>query len=78
MSTCSDQFEQVCKPEFEAVHAKLDGLDESLRGNGKPGIQLRLDRLESSERSRSRVLWLIAGSGVTLALSALWRTVLGG
>ena len=49
-----------------------------LHHNGKPGIQLRLDRLESSDKTRSRLLWLIAGSAVTLAASAAWRAMFGG
>ena len=71
------QYERVCKAEFAAIHVKLDRLDEAIRGNGKPGIQLRLDRLEGAEATRSRVLWIIAGSAVTLAVAALWRLVIG-
>ena len=78
MSECQEQYESVCKGEFGQLHAKLDRLDEAIRGNGKPGIQLRLDRLESAERSRSRLLWLIAGSAVTMAASAIWRAMFGG
>ena len=72
-----DQYDRVCKGEFASIHAKLDRLDEAIRGNSKPGIQLRLDRLESAEATRSRLLWIIAGSAVTLAVSALWRLVIG-
>ena len=78
MSECQEQYESVCKGEFGQLHAKLDRLDEAIRGNGKPGIQLRLDRLESAERSRSRLLWLIAGSAVTMAANTLWCSVFGG
>ena len=71
----SDQYDRVCKGEFAAVHVKLDKLDEAIRGNGKPGIQLRLDRLEAAEAVRSRLLWIIAGSTVTLALGAVWKLI---
>ena len=77
MSGCSEQFEQFCKPGFTSIHTKLDRLDEAIRGNGKPGIQLRLDRLESAEMTRSRLLWIIAGSTVTLAVGAVWTLVFG-
>jgi len=77
MSGCSEQFEQFCKPQFDAIHVKLDKLDEAVRGNGKPGILVRLDRLESAEMTRSRLLWIIAGSTVTLAVGAIWKLVLG-
>ncbi len=73
-----DRFDDVCKPEFESIHTKLDKLDESIRGNGKPGIQLRLDRLESAEAVRSRLLWIIAMATVTLALGAIWKLIFGG
>jgi len=52
-------------------------MDEAIRGNGKPGIQIRLDRLESAEATRSRLLWIIAGSTVTLALGAVWKLIFG-
>ncbi len=77
MSDC-DHYDRVCKDEFASIHTKLDKLDEAIRGNGKPGIQLRLDRLESAEATRSRLLWIIAGSTVTLALGALWKLIFGG
>ena len=75
---CStEQYETICRGEFAEIHAKLDRLDEAVRGNGKPGIQLRLDRLEAAEAVRSRLLWIIAGAAVALALSALWRLAIG-
>jgi hypothetical protein len=74
----SEQYEQVCKGEFASIHTKLDKMDEAIRGNGKPGIQLRLDRLESSQATRSRLLWLIVGAAATLAVAALWKLVIGG
>jgi hypothetical protein len=72
------QYEQVCKGEFASIHAKLDKLDEAIRGNGKPGIQLRLDRLETSQATRSRLLWLVAGAAATLAVGAIWKFAAGG
>ena len=74
----SDQYQDVCKAEFAPISAKLDRLDEAIRGNGKPGIQLRLDRLEAAERSRSRLIWIILGSAVTLAVTAVWQRIFGG
>ena len=77
MCSDSDQYERVCKGEFAAIHTKLDRMDEAIRGNGKPGIQLRLDRLEAAEAVRSRLMWIIAGSTVTLALGAVWKLIFG-
>ncbi len=73
----SEQYEQVCKDAFASIHMKLDKLDEAIRGNGKPGIQLRLDRLETSESRRSRLLWLVAGVVATLAVGAAWKLIFG-
>ncbi len=78
MSGCDGQYENVCKDEFASIHTKLDRLDEAIRGNGRPGIQLRLDRLEAAERSRSRLIWIILGAAVTLAVTAVWRQIFGG
>ena len=72
----SEQYNQVCKGEFASIHVKLDKLDEAIRGNGKPGILIRLDRLESAERIRNKLLWLIAGCVVVGAASIFWRMVL--
>jgi len=71
----SSQYEAVCKGEFAELHAKLDRLDEAIRGNGKPGLQRRLDRLEMAEAMRSRLVWLVVGATVTLAATAVWRYV---
>lgn len=78
MSCETDQYDRVCRGEFAAIHAKLDRLDEAIRGNCKPGILLRLDRLESVEVVRSKLLWIIAGSVVSLAIAAAWRLVAAG
>lgn len=78
MSGCDGQYEQVCKDEFASIHAKLDRLDEAIRGNGKPGIQLRLDRLEAAEKSRAKLIWIIVGAAATLAVTAVWQQVFGG
>jgi hypothetical protein len=77
MCPTSEQYEKVCKGEFASIHVKLDKMDEAIRGNGKPGIQLRLDRLESSQATRSRLVWLIVGAAVTLAVGGLWKLVGG-
>ena len=74
----SEQYEAICKGEFAELHVKLDRLDEAIRGNGRPGVQIRLDRLESADRSRSKLLWIIVGAAVTLAGSSVWQRVLGG
>lgn len=75
---CNDeQYETVCKGEFAELHKKLDTLDESLRGNGKPGIQLRLDRLEQEKLTRSKVVWFLLGIVASVGGAVLTSLILG-
>ena len=79
MTVCpSEQYEDICKGEFASVHTKLDRMDEAIRGNGKPGLNTRLDRLEQDAKRQARLIWLVVGSAVTLAASAAWHAVVGG
>ena len=75
MSECS-QFEH-CQNQFESIHRKLDRLDEAVRGNGKPGIQLRLDRLEQDAKRQSKLIWLIIGAVITALASGIVAWVAG-
>ncbi len=74
MNEC-DPFEQ-CQKHWESIHRKLDRLDEAIRGNGKPGILIRLDRLEQDARRQAKLLWLIVGAIATSVTSAIvvWIT----
>lgn len=75
--TCSnEQYETICKGEFAELHKKLDGMDEAIRGNGKPGIQVRLDRLEQDKSNRSKVVWFLMGIVSTVAGSVATTLVL--
>jgi len=76
MNDCQTQYENTCKGEFAAIHGKLDRMDEAIRGNGDPGIKTRLDRLERTELVRSKLLWLITASAVTVAISVAGSVVL--
>jgi len=78
MNDESTQYERVCKGEFAAIHVKLDRMDEAIRGNGKPGLNTRLDRLEQDAKRQARLVWLIVGAAVTLAVSSAWQAVFGG
>ena len=77
MNDGCEHYEQVCRDEFAAIHGKLDRLDDAIRGNGKTGILVRLDRLEAARRLRSRLIWIIVGAAVTLVVTGLWRLVAG-
>jgi type IV secretory pathway component VirB8 len=77
MQESKDQYEAVCRNEFGEINAKLDRLDVAIRGNGKPGLQLRLDRLEAAERTRGKLIWIVVGAAVTLAVTAVWDQIFG-
>jgi len=68
--TCEEH--EHCKTSFEVLFAKIDKLDESIRGNGKPGILIRLDRLEQSAKTQSKLIWLIIGAVITVGASYLF------
>jgi len=65
MSDC-----QTCKNELSMLARKIEQLDIAIRGNGKPGIQLRLDRLEQVEAGRKRLTWIVVGAFVSAGASA--------
>ena len=61
----------------EVIHTKLDRLDEAVRGNGKPGILIRLDRLEQDAKRQSKLVWLIVGAAVVAATSGAIAWIAG-
>lgn len=69
--TISSEFRAACEREFAEILDKLNRLDEAIRGNGKPGIALRLDRLEQDARRYSMLVWMIIGSAVMAFASVL-------
>jgi len=75
-----NQFEH-CKEQFESLHEKLDRLDEAIRGtpgNGtRPGILVRLDRLEQDAKRQSKLIWLIIGAVVTASASGAVALITG-
>jgi hypothetical protein len=73
MTNCSNEMEH-CQKNFESIHEKLDRLDTAIRGNGKPGILIRLDRLEQDAKRQAKLIWLLLGAlftGLTTSL-AMW------
>jgi len=76
MSSDSQQSDPI-RRQFEAIHEKLDRLDVAIRGNGKPGILIRLDRLEQDAKRQSRLIWLIVGAVVTALASGIANWIAG-
>lgn len=75
--TSDTQQNAPIQRQFEAIHEKLDRLDEAIRGNGKPGILIRLDRLEQDARRQNRLIWLIVGAVVTALASGIANWIAG-
>lgn len=69
---------------LDTIDAKLDRLDEAIRGNpgngSKPSILVRLDRLEQDAKRQSRLIWLIVGAVITATTSGVvaWINGAGG
>jgi hypothetical protein len=57
------------------LRKKIEQLDESIRGNGKPGLLVRLDRLEQIEAGRKRLTWAVAGAFISAGASAVMQFV---
>ena len=70
-----NQYERVCRRSFDEIHAKLDRLDAAIRGNGRPGINLRLELLETAAASRRRLTWIVIGAFVSAGASAVMQLV---
>ncbi|MBI1372478.1 MAG: hypothetical protein GC159_06925 [Phycisphaera sp.] len=72
---------EAIEKQLDAINAKLDRLDEAIRGtpgNGtKPGILIRLDRLEQDARRQGKLIWLIVGAAVTGLTSAIVMWITG-
>ena len=66
--------EKHCQQQFDILFEKLDRIDVAIRGNGKPGIIVRLDRLEQSAKSQAKLIWLLIGAvavGLTTAIASV-------
>ena len=62
---------------FEVIHGKLDRLDEAIRGNGRPGVVIRLDRLEQDAKRQGKLIWLILGAVATGLASGMVMWIAG-
>lgn len=60
-----------CHKAFDVLFGKLDRLDEAIRGNGKLGILIRLDRLEQDARRQGKLIWMILGAFATAAATGV-------
>ena len=72
MDQCNTELEH-CQKQFDLLFEKLDKLDSAIRGNGKPGISVRLDRLEQATKIYTRIIWVLLGASLTAAVQFLLR-----
>lgn len=63
---------------FSRVCTKLDKIDALLRGNGGPGVLVRVEKLELRDRIWSKALWLIPPVVVTLLVLLSWELIVKG
>lgn len=77
MTDCDDRYDTTCRGEFAELHAKLDRLDDSIRGNGRVGLVRRVDRLEQSVQTLVRALWLVLGASITVVVATMWAKMTG-
>lgn len=66
-----DEITVRCSHRFDLLFEKFDKLDSALRGNGHPGILMRLDRLEQKAIVQSRVIWGLIGATAAGLITAL-------
>ena len=71
----SEQYTDVCRSEFAAIRRSIEKLDESIRGNGKPGITTRLDRIDTAARGLSRLVWLVIGSSLSIIVAIIMKNL---
>ncbi len=72
----SSELEQFVRAELRAMREQLSNLTSILVGDpadpSKPGIPIRLDRLEQSNKLKNKVLMLLATGMVTALGSAIF------
>ena len=63
------RFEENLKRMETSLTAKLDKIDADIRGNGKDGVHIRLDRLENTKKLVSRYFWILVSATVPALIS---------
>jgi hypothetical protein len=83
MDNCKDSQREFCDYRFSSQDRKLDNLDKKLdtlidviKGNGKLGMVLRVDRLEQARKRQVKLIWVII-SGIFALLCNTAAGLLG-
>jgi predicted alternative tryptophan synthase beta-subunit len=64
-----DQGKQTAK--LEHIVETVNEINASLKGNGKPGLLIRTDRLEQKEKTKAKIFWVILAATVGLLVKAV-------
>jgi hypothetical protein len=65
----ADQGKQTAK--LEHIVATVNEINSSLKGNGKPGLLIRTDRLEQKEKIKARIFWGLFLATIGLLVKAV-------
>ncbi len=57
-----DGIEAHLKKMESDLKTRLDKIDADIRGNGKVGINVQLDRLENSKKAAKKWFWIVVAS----------------
>ena len=60
----NEQYTQICSRRFDKLESMLTNIDIAVRGNGKPGLHVRVDRLE-------RIAKILLWAGALLVTASL-------
>jgi len=67
--------QEHCERVTAVITNKLDKLDETIRGNGKPGMLVRMDRIERAIGLLMRVGWMLCVLILTQAMPGIWKAI---
>ena len=66
---------------LEAQDKKLDRIIRFLEGDeldpDKPGLKVRMDRLEQADKQHTKIAWVFGVAIIGLAMRTLWNAVIG-
>lgn len=62
----------ISATKISSMEDKVDAMHACLIGNGKPGLIIRLDRVEQRHKVVSKLVWAVVVAVVGLSVSAFW------
>lgn len=74
---CVDKLARLAEARADDS-AKLDKILKHLEGNGREGLIVRVDRLEQTEKRRSRLVLTVAATVIALVVKTGWELLTTG